>query len=219
MIAACITTRNEAESIGDLVRGLRALGCAPYVIDAGSTDGTAGVARQAGAYVEDFGPVPIAIGLLGSWGVALADGNDLIVQLDAGGSHDLADLPFLVSALASHDMVCGSRFLEESQYIGPLWRKAGSRLATMMCNLRVGGRFSDWTSGYRAFRAVALEKLYGAMLNDKHLALGHFFQAQVLRHAMRLGLRVAEVPITYHAGRSSLSPSVACEALRGWGRL
>ena len=218
-LAACITTCNEAESIGALVLGLRALGLGVYVTDAGSEDGTPFIARQCGAYVEELTRIPISTGLLRAWDVALADGNSLIVQIDAGGSHDIADLPFLVSALASHDMVCGSRFLKGSQYIGPLWRKAGSRLATAMCNAKTGGRFSDWTSGYRAFRAVALDKLEVDLLEDKHLAQGHFFQAQVLAHAWKMGLRIAEVPIAYHAGRSSLSPSVAWEAVRGWARL
>jgi dolichol-phosphate mannosyltransferase len=218
-LAACVTTHNEAETIGALVLGLQTLGLAAYVIDAGSTDGTGFIARQCGAYVEEHERIPIATGLLRGFDVALADGNSLIVQMDAGGSHDLADLPFLVSALASHDLALGSRFIPGSQYIGPLWRKVGSRLATAMCNQRLRTRFSDFTSGYRAFRAVALDKLEVELLKDKRLANGHFFQAQVLAHAWKMGLRVAEVPITYRAGRSSLSPGVAWEAVRGWARL
>lgn len=218
--AAVITTLNEAATIGPLVERLLALKCWPViVIDDGSTDGTPMQARTAGAMVacnpsrEGIGP-----SLHRAWRLALFCGAERMVQLDAGGSHDAADVPRLLAALdAGADMVIGSRFRRGSRYLGGPWhRPILSRLAAWACNLaQPGAQHTDWTSGYRAFTAAALRTLYA---QPTHARM-HGWQLEVLAHAGAAGLRIAEVPITYRAGRSSFGLKVAGEALLAWSSI
>jgi len=220
VLACVITTRNEAPSIGGLVRRLTDMGIWAWVIDDNSTDGTGLVAAQYGAHIatQQVGR-GISGGLMQGWNAALAWGADLIIQMDAGGSHSPEDVPFLVAAVVTHDVAIGSRFLAGSTYIGPCWRSLGSRIATVVYNVKTGGRFSDVTSGFRAYRAEALDAILNMALEEKHLAAMHGFQLQVLHYARRLRLHIAEVPIAYKSGRSSLSRQVALEALGVWWRL
>ena len=220
MIACVITTRNEAPTIGSLVRRLTDMGIWTWVIDDNSTDGTGFAAAQYGAHIAtQVVGQGIAGGLMQGWNAALAWGADPIIQLDAGGSHSPEDVPFLVAAAVTHDVAIGSRFLPGSAYIGPRWRSLGSRIATAVYNAKTGGHFSDATSGFRCYRAEALNAILDMAIAEKHLAAMHGFQTQVLHYARRLKLHIAEVPITYKAGRSSLSRKVALEALGVWWRL
>jgi len=141
-------------------------------------------------------------------------GADSIIQLDAGGSHDPAQALSLLRRLIGVDMVIGSRFMPGAHYTGNPKRKAMSQLASLMCNIKTGRCITDWTSGYRAFRREAIEVL----LHD-YQAKMHGWQIEVLGNALRVGLRVAEVPITYTAGQSSFNKGVAWEAFQAWRRL
>ena len=212
MIAACITARNEVETIGPLVKALTELDYLVFVIDDGSTDDTGEAGLPWGAQVirhrESRGIGP---SLMEAWRAALALGCEAVIQLDAGGSHDPAAAPRLIAELECADVVIGSRFWALfCAYKGPFWRKWGSRLTAWLCNLACRTEFTDWTSGYRAFSREALETL----LEHDYKATMHGWQMEVLWQANESGLRVAEVPIAYESGRSSLSPRVILEALR-----
>jgi dolichol-phosphate mannosyltransferase len=216
MRAAIITTRNEESTIGPLVLALKP--CYDVlVIDDASEDDTSYVALGAGASVkEHLLRTGIGPSLVEGWRWALRRGAESIVQLDAGGSHDPGEAGRLVSALQDFDMVIGSRFLPGSRYIGNRKRASLSRLAAGMCNNRqVKPRFTDWTSGYRAFRADALEALIAA----QYATTMHSWQIEVLREAIRRGLRIGEAPITYHAGRSSFNRAIARDAVGVWRTL
>lgn len=209
MIAACITARNEVETIGQLVHSLVDLGYEVFVVDDGSTDATGDMAWRCGAQVirhqesQGIGP-----SLMDAWRAALKAGCEAVVQLDAGGSHLPEAAPRLITELVRADVVIGSRFWGDLDYRGPRWRRWGSKLATWLCNL-AGTEFTDWTSGYRAFSRKAIEKL----LEHDYKAKMHGWQMEVLWRAVENGLVVSEVPITYRAGRSSLSLRVILEAL------
>lgn len=211
---ACITARNEERTIGPLVRQLRDAGLGVVVVDDGSSDRTGQRVSLVGAHLvihtQSWGIGP---SLLHAWSEALRLGGDRIVQLDAGGSHYIGDLWRLLSQKA--DMVIGSRFLPSSRYIGRPWRAALSRLAALACNARTGQRIGDWTSGYRAFTRGAVEQL---LLCPCHARM-HGCQIEVLGHAIRLGMSIAEVPITYIANRSSFNWRAAREAFGVWSRL
>jgi len=211
---ACITAKDEAATIGPLVRELRALDMAVVVVSDGSHDCTRNLARGAGARVithtQSWGIGP---SLLHAWYEALGQGAERIVQLDAGASHQVGDLWQLLSHEA--DVVIGSRFLLGSAYEGRPWRAMLSRLAALACNVRAGQRIADWTSGYRAFTRAALGKL---ICGPFHARM-HGWQIEVLGHALQLGLSVEEVPISYRAGASSFNWRAAREALGVWSRL
>lgn len=214
---AVITTLNEDKSIGQLVYELIAYHSMPViVIDDASTDNTATVARAAGAAVYvNRERIGIGPSLVRGWRFALDSWADRIIQIDAGGSHDPNDIPKILKALQDNDMVIGSRFLPESSYIdnGNWKRPILSRIAAKACNLaQHGAKHTDWTSGYRGFRADLLRALVG----QKYQAKMHGWQIEVLARANELCADIAEVPITYTAGRSSFNRDVADEAFRTW---
>ncbi len=214
-IAAVITTYNEEQTIGELVKDLLLYVDSVHLVDGGSTDSTVDRAEVAGAMVIAMGTrTPIARCLRIGWGTALESGADRIVQIDAGGSHRVVDVFDLLASDA--DLVIGSRFLKGSRYEGNPKRKVMSRIAGMACNLAVpGGCWNDWTSGYRVFSRIAAEYL----LKQDYAAQMHGFQIEALAHAARAGFRIEERPITYIAGRSSFNRKVAREAIGVWWRL
>lgn len=212
-----ITTVNEAPTITPLVHGLRALGLAVLVIDAGSTDGTATLARAAGATVLELRRVPIRDALLTGWEMALEGGYGHVVQLDAGGSHRARDTEGLLCAVHRHgcDLAIGSRFVPGAVYHGRPRRREMSRLAAAACRAKSGAYLTDWTSGFRAFRRSALEVL----ARETYSAAMHGWQIEVLAHALRHGMTIGEAPITYSAGRSSFDRRIGIEAFNVWRRL
>lgn len=213
---AVVTTLNEIDSIGPLVLALREQGLVVVVVDDGSSDGTPEAAREAGAVVlEQVGRMGIGPCLVRGWQYALGHGADRLVQLDAGGSHDPGQALRLLSRVdLGADVVIGTRFCPGAEYVGgPWWRPVASAAAAMACRwVQSGAWYSDWTSGYRAFSRTALEDLVGR----RYFAKMHGWQIEVLALAGELGLRVAEVPISYQAGRSSFNARVANEAINVW---
>jgi glycosyltransferase involved in cell wall biosynthesis len=216
---ACIAAKNEAETIGELVTRLRRVGFNVVVTDDGSDDATYHEASKAGAYLVFHDRCEgIAASVMDAWSVALEEGAERIVQMDAGGSHDPGHALVLAQSLPRQgvDMVIGSRFLLHSLYYGRRWRALMSRVAAAACSIKAGRWITDWTSGLRAFTDDALFYLsnfcdYGARM--------HGWQIEVLGKAIKAGFSIAEVPIVYTAGASSFDCSVACEAFRAWRRL
>lgn len=213
---AVVTTLNEQQSIGYLVRQLREQGLRVCVVDDASGDDTVYVARHAGAHViahvlrTGIGP-----SLVEGWRYALDENAVHVVQLDAGGSHQPNHIPHLIHRLAWAEIVVGSRFIDDAIYEGNLKRAAISKAAAVACNLkqyRSWHGISDWTSGYRAFRPEALRKL----AKVRYTATMHGWQIEVLRAALALGMRIDEAPICYIAGRSSFNRRVAREAFDVW---
>lgn len=200
MNGAVITALNEVATIGPLVKSLHDLGYEVCVVDDGSNDGTGQVAMSYGAHIIRHNtPRGIGTSLQEAWNYAIQSNWDYTIQIDAGGSHD----PQEALALRSdkYDIVIGSRFLKNSEYIGGK-RQHFSRLYAKLCNFAIGGYVvSDWTSGYRCFsRRAMLELIKG----PPYWTNGHAWQAEVIHRAVRRRLSVAEAPITYRAGRSSM---------------
>ena len=222
-IGVVITTYNEAENIGSVLRAVwKTFAFGPeveiYVVDAASTDGTPDKALLHGACVmrletrEGIGPA-----LMRGWRKALADGCALVGQMDAGGSHGAADLARCLNWAAvwaaEHPatLVIGSRFEPgEGGYSGRLWRRSASWAMGWLCDRIAGERLHDWTSGLRAFSAPALEKL----LRYEYQAQMHGWQIEALNCALQSGVHVVSAPIRYQAGRSSFSRRAAMEAIR-----
>jgi len=209
----CITAKDEAETIGPLVEQLLAGQHNVLVVDDGSRDDTGTLARRAGALEMRHGKSEgIGPSLMEAWSyVKRRQGAERIVQLDAGGSHDPADLAGLLAVEA--DLVIGSRFVPGGQYHGRQWRAGCSRLASLVLNLSQRGPWiHDWSSGYRVFSRAAVERL----LACRYTATMHGWQIEVLGRARQYGLSVAEAPISYRAGRSSLRWSTVHETILIW---
>ncbi len=154
-ICVVIPTLNEAATIAQVIAG-----AAPYcaeilVIDGNSSDETAQIARDAGARVEVFAPRGKGLALI--YALSLVK-QPITVFIDADGSHDGADIPALAAPILDKtaDMTIGDRWSGGSDELhGDLnkWlRRSGSRVLTMIVNLRFGANLIDIQNGFRAVR-------------------------------------------------------------------
>ncbi len=215
---AVITTLNEVESIGPLVRQLIAHGMQVVVVGDQSADATVHAAMDAGATVyQTTTRAGIGPCLMRGWKYAIEAGATRLVQLDAGGSHDPDEAKRMIDALAItwSDVIIGSRFMQGSVYDNARGRKLRptmSRVATMACNWATGAHYTDWTSGMRAFTAGAARELLGY----HYFSQMHGWQIEILARANARGMRIYEWPIHYVAGRSSFNLRVAHEASNAW---
>ncbi|MDF5756728.1 polyprenol monophosphomannose synthase [Spongiactinospora sp. TRM90649] len=146
------------------------------------------------------------------WG--LAEGFDVLVEMDADGSHRPEELPKLLQALADGaDLVIGSRWVPGGKVVNWPWsREFLSRGANLYTRLSLGVPVRDATAGFRAYRAATLAKIG---LDDVE-SQGYCFQVDLTLRTLRHGLRVTEVPITFverTAGSSKMSRAVIAEAL------
>jgi glycosyltransferase involved in cell wall biosynthesis len=195
---------NEAARIGRVLAGIRAAApeAAVLVVDDGSSDETAAVARAAGAHVVRL-PFNLGAGVAAQTGYkfAIRAGYDCVVHLDSDGQHEPADIPALLAVIARReaDVAIGSRFLGAADYRPGALRRTGMGMFGLLTWLLTGERYSDVTSGFRAFggdvvRFVATE-WYPTDYAD----------ADVLITLRRAGYRLKEVPVRMYAragGRS-----------------
>ncbi len=193
-IIVCIPAYNEAESLAAVLAEVPAAAVGErvhvLVVDDGSRDGTAEIARLAGVHVVSL-PVNSGQGAALQAGYLVAErvGADVVVTMDADGQHDPAQLPALVAPILEDraDFVVGSRRLGESDGDSAA-RNAGITVYTRLLNALGGTAISDVANGYRAIRASMLPAL--AFTEEQ------FHNPELLLGAARAGLRVAEVPVT-----------------------
>jgi glycosyltransferase involved in cell wall biosynthesis len=154
---AIIPAYNEAASVADVVRSLRrhAPGFDALVVDDGSTDATAQVARAAGARVVRH-PFNLGIGgaVQSGYRFALEHDYDIAVQVDGDGQHDVRHLAEFVDFLRQNphiDMVTGSRFLDPAGdgYRSSATRRVGIRIFSAVLSVITRRQVTDPTSGFR----------------------------------------------------------------------
>jgi dolichol-phosphate mannosyltransferase len=227
-VLVVIPTYNEAENLEPVVARLRA--SVPeadvLVVDDGSPDGTGDIADRLAAADESLHVMHrsekagLGAAYIAGFRWALAEGYDVVVEMDSDGSHAPEELPRLLTALRDADLVIGSRWVTGGQIRNwPLYRQiisiGGSTYARVLLRFPV----RDSTSGYRAFRRQVLEELK----LDEVASQGYCFQIDLAWKTWRSGFRVREVPITFterEVGRSKMSRAIVVEALwrvAGWG--
>jgi glycosyltransferase involved in cell wall biosynthesis len=164
---AVVPARNEEAAVGRVVAELREFdpGLDVVVIDDGSTDATAEVARAAGAAVVRL-PYNLGIGGAVQTGFkfALAHGYEIVIRLDGDGQHDPQEIPNLLAPLerGDADVVVGSRFADgNGDYRAPFARRAGIRWFARIVSLLTGQKLTDTTSGFQAVNARAI-RLFAA---------------------------------------------------------
>ena len=204
-IGVVIPAFDEEQAIGLVVTEVRPFATEVVVVDNGSRDRTAEVARAAGARVvaeprRGYGQACLT-GI-----AALGDGADVIVFLDGDHSDHPAQLPDVVAPIAAGraDMVIGSRTLGRAEPGSHPWHAVlGTRFCVGLMNLLIGTRATD-LGPFRAITRAALERLD---MRDRNY--GWTVEMQV--KARRAGLRVEEVPVDYRPriGRSKVSGTVS----------
>ncbi len=128
---------------------------------------------------------------------------DLAIQIDGDGQHDPAEIKKLIEPILADkaDMVIGSRFLSQSKYKGTFWRRLGIKIFSFLNLIFLGEKFTDSTSGFRAFNRRTIEILSEEYPDD-------FPEPEAIFLLKKKGLRIMEVPVSMEArraGRSSLS--------------
>jgi glycosyltransferase involved in cell wall biosynthesis len=218
-----IPTYNEAGNIERLLPLVReALPAARIlVLDDGSPDGTADLVEKVAAELE--GPEVTVVRRDGKRGLgaayrdgylrALADGAEVVVQMDADLSHDPTYLPALVAAVQhGADAAIGSRYVPGGDVENwPRTRQWLSRWGNRYAAGMLGLAINDATSGYRAYGAPILERMDVASIN----AEGYGFQVEMTHRLVRRGGRVVEIPILFRdrtEGDSKLSKNIISEA-------
>jgi hypothetical protein len=194
---------NEAENVGGVIRAMpeevEGYRVVTVVIDDGSEDETASVARSCGGLVATL-PIRRGGGLALRVGyeVALKLGADIVVSIDADGQHLPEELPVLIKPIVADeaDMVNGSRLLGDFERES-LIRHVGVHFFSGLVSLMTGQRVTDISSGYRATRSSTLKKLV--------LEQDQFWTSEVLIEALRQHARIKEVPITIRARRGGKS--------------
>jgi len=186
---------NEQEALPGVLDELHAaLPDADFlVVNDGSTDSTARVARRGSTMVLDL-PLNLGVGgaMRAGFKFASRKGYDVAVQVDADGQHDPADVQRLVDALAAEqaDVVIGARFAGRGRYVvrGP--RKWAMAVLSFVLSRIAATRLTDTTSGFRASNKRAIE-LFAAEYPAEYL--GDTVESLVI--ACRAGLRVRQVGI------------------------
>ena len=220
-MAVIVPTYNERENLESIVTRIRSAvtGADVLVVDDNSPDGTGELADKiasSDAHVHVLhrpGKAGLGAAYLAGFGWALQHDYQVLVEIDADGSHDPAQLPVLLAALEHADLVIGSRWVSGGSVENwPRSRELLSRSANLYTRLMLGMPVRDATAGYRAYRAQTLRTI-GL---DRVESQGYCFQVDLTMRAVRAGLRVAEVPIRFTErtkGASKMSRAVLAEAL------
>ena len=195
-----IAAYNEAGVIARVVNDVKRAGYHVVVVDDGSKDATAAIARAAGATVVQH-PFNIGQGAALQTGIdhALADGAEVIVTFDADGQHRVADIAGLVDALTQEraEFVLGSRFLGEATDLPPL-RRLLLRAATLFTRLTTGLRLSDTHNGLRA-----MSRRGASAIRLRQNRMAH--ASELLGQIGSSGLRHVERPVTIEYTAYSLA--------------
>jgi dolichol-phosphate mannosyltransferase len=216
----CLPTYNEHENLEPMLRALGDKGVRVLVIDDNSPDGTGELADRLSSelgYVdvlhrerkEGLGPAYLA-----GFQQALADGAELVLEMDCDFSHDPADVPRLVAAVEEGaDVALGSRYVAGGAIRNwGLLRRFVSAGGSLYARVLLGVKVRDLTGGFKCYRRRVLETIDLDSIDSK----GYAFQIETTYRALRAGFRVVEIPIIFadrEAGGSKMSKTIIAEAI------
>lgn len=220
-ILVIVPTYNERENVERITARIRAALPEVHILvaDDNSPDGTGAIADRLAAadpqihVLHRLGKEGLGAAYLAGFHWGLENGYDVLVEMDADGSHKPEELHLLLDRLRTADLVLGSRWVAGGEVVNwPKSREILSRGGNMYTRMALRVPISDATGGYRAFRAGTLRKI------DLHSvgSAGYIFQVDLAYRAMQAGLEVAEVPITFEErefGTSKMDNRIVREAL------
>ena len=218
-VIVCLPTYNECENIEKMIRALAPHGYRILVVDDNSPDGTGEIADRLAEKLElvsvlhrpekqGLGPACIA-----GFQRALADGGEIIVEMDSDFSHNPADVPRLVAAIENGaDLALGSRYVPGGGTANwGLGRRVLSRGASTYARTILGVKLRDVTAGFTCYRRDVLEQLPLASIDSQ----GYVFQIEMKYRTLRRGFKIAEVPIVFAdrtEGYSKMTRAIVLEA-------
>ncbi len=220
-VLVIIPTYNELENLPLILDRLFAAVPSAHalVVDDGSPDGTGEVADKRALdddrihVMHRTDKAGLGAAYIAGFGWALGNGYDIVVEMDADGSHAPEQLPRLLAAAAHADLVLGSRWVPGGKVVNwPKSRELLSRGGNLYTRLALGVDLHDATGGYRAYRRAVLETIDLTGIASQ----GYCFQVDLAWRAVQAGFRVVEVPITFaerQIGESKMSGNIVREAL------
>jgi dolichol-phosphate mannosyltransferase len=220
----CLPTYNECENLEPMVRALgEQLDTARdrvLVLDDNSPDGTGRIADVLAAelpWVEVLhrpGKAGLGPAYIAGFRRALAEGAELVLEIDCDFSHDPEDVPRLIAACeAGADVALGSRWVPGGGTVN--WgrgRTFVSRGGSLYARMILGAGVRDLTGGFKCFKRAVLERID----LDAIGARGYGFQIETTYRALRAGFTVTELPITFvdrRVGESKMDSSIVVEAM------
>jgi dolichol-phosphate mannosyltransferase len=220
-VLVIVPTYNERENLELIAARLHEAVPAAHllVVDDNSPDGTGKIADELAAtsdwahVLHRTGKQGLGAAYVAGFGWAREHGYDVVVEMDADGSHAPEQLPRLLAALENADLVLGSRWVDGGQVVNwPKSRELLSRGGNLWTRLALGLPLRDATGGYRAYRRVVLDEVLARDVASQ----GYCFQVDLAWQIWQAGHRVVEVPITFverERGESKMSRAIVLEAL------
>lgn len=214
-------TYNEIESLQETVGALRAqqLKIDLLIVDDASPDGTGQLAdklkNETTFVLHREAKNGLGAAYLAGFDWAFANDYEVVVEMDADGSHQATDLEKLLTEISTKkfDLVIGSRWVAGGAVLNwPAYRKAVSKLGNLYARIMLRTKIHDMTAGFRAYRVSFLKSLDLSGVAAK----GYAFQVEMALRTVRAGGRVAEVPITFIErahGNSKMTTAIVLEAL------
>jgi dolichol-phosphate mannosyltransferase len=220
-VLVIVPTYDEVQNLTPIVQ--RVLTAVPtahlLVVDDASPDGTGALADALAVSDERVSVLHraekagLGAAYVAGFRWAQERGYDVVVEMDADGSHAPEQLPQLLTALEDADLVLGSRWVEGGQILNwPRSRELLSRGGNAYVRFLLGVPLHDATGGFRAYRREVLD----ALPLDDVASHGYCFQVDLAWRASQAGYRVVEVPITFVErirGESKMSRAIVLEAL------
>jgi dolichol-phosphate mannosyltransferase len=220
-VLVVVPTYNERENLKLVLGRLRRAvpDADVLVVDDGSPDGTGEIADRLAAddpqvqVLHREEKLGLGAAYLAGFRWGLDRGYDALVEMDADGSHQPEQLPLLLTASESADLVLGSRWVPGGSVVNwPTRRRLLSRGGNTYVRLALGLGLRDATGGFRVFRRETLE----ALMTEIVASHGYCFQVDLAWRAANRGFRVVEVPIEFverEFGTSKMSGAIVREAL------
>lgn len=209
-----IPTYNEKENLANLIyaiaENLKNYHYQILVVDDNSPDGTGQIAEDLKVkypieVLHRSGKLGAGSAYLAGFKKALANGADLIFEMDADFSHRPEDLPRMIEAAKDADLVIGSRKIAGGKIIGWRWyRYFYSNGAMFFSRLILGLKTKDVTAGFRCYHCEVLKKIN----LDNIKSNGYAFQEEMLYHIEKAGFKVKEIPVVFpdrRLGQSKLN--------------